>query len=134
MKTKTLRLILTLTAFHLAACQKEWLDAKSDEKLTIPSTLSDYQGLLDDVLSMSFVDNDLGEIASDGHFVNDAAYTSTPEGQRKDTYIWSKKGTYITEGEIDWQPAYKKNSILQYCVGRIIEIQAARSGRNGRNE
>jgi hypothetical protein len=87
-----------ILVFIFTSCKNEWFDLKSDSTLVVPSSLKDFQALLDNDL---FNGNGvaLGEIASDGHYITDAVFQTRGNTERN-AYTWSNGLPYENVG--DW--------------------------------
>ncbi|MEO5912528.1 MAG: RagB/SusD family nutrient uptake outer membrane protein, partial [Pelobium sp.] len=72
----------------LAGCN-EFLDAKPDKALLVPTTLADFQLLLNDDITMN-VSNGLGILSDDDHFLKETSYNSLTSVLEKNSYIWAK--------------------------------------------
>lgn len=117
MKTKNYMLI---AAVSLAACPasgcREFLDAKPDQRLTVPSDLSDLQALLDNipVYSGECVS---AEIGSDDYYVTDADLASLTSDWHRRTYTWEPDNLFQTLST-DWNAfgtaVYYCNSVLEH--------------------
>ena len=100
------------------SCKKSWLDAKPNKALVVPSTIQDYQALLDNNVAQPsaatavFNTNQasLGEVATDEYYLTYSSWQSLSTKQEKNAYIWNAD---IYQGEqtgFDWKYAY--NQIL----------------------
>lgn len=103
---------IIILLFFTASCNKDWLDVKADDKLAVPSTLQDFQGMLDDAQYMNTSEGDKGEIASDGHYISDQNYSNAAVGDKKDAYTWSKTTRHVADPGTSWANIYKK---VLYC-------------------
>jgi hypothetical protein len=94
----------------LSSCKKDWLDAKPDSHLVVPSTLDDYQKLNDNEILN--VGNSLGETGSDNYYLPSIAYQTAEDVAE---YIWAPSG-YDNPSETDWselyQGIYNSNTVL----------------------
>lgn len=99
-------LAFSFPAFLLFSCEKGFLDAKPDKALLVPSSLRDYQALLDNSLDLMNRTPALGEIASDDFFMADRTFDSYPE-TTQNTYIWAER-IYSTPSVPDWDLPYKQ--------------------------
>ncbi|QEH39444.1 RagB/SusD family nutrient uptake outer membrane protein [Chitinophaga sp. XS-30] len=95
----------------LTSCSKDWLEAKTDKSLTVPTTLADFQGMLDNVAMMTNTSTSNGEIGSDGHFITDISYQNRAKSVFTDSYIWSKTVRYIGSST-GWGRIYER---ILYC-------------------
>ncbi|WP_231426444.1 RagB/SusD family nutrient uptake outer membrane protein [Pedobacter sp. Leaf250] len=97
---------------------KKYLEAKSDDKLVVPKTIADLQGLLDDAVTMNYpVTPSYGETSADDYFVS--AVNLTRLGAiAKNVYSW--KPININYGN-DWSksylPVYNSNLALELLGG-----------------
>lgn len=90
------------------SCSKDWLEEKPDKKMTVPGTLSDYQGMLDNAADLNQNVSCVGEIASDGHYVTDIVYQNATKTPFTDGYIWSRTVTHdATASSGSWEREYK---------------------------
>ena len=89
-----------------AGCKKNFLDAKPDKSLLIPSTLTDFQSLLDNNTVMN-VGTAINTIASDDIYTNSATLQSTTVASARNSYVWAKD---IYEGSTpsDWSTPFQQ--------------------------
>lgn len=80
-----------IAVVFLFGCKKQnkWLDEKRQQSDIVPSTLTDYQAILDNTLSMNAVFPTIGQIGADNFYFPDenAALVS---GTERNAYVWSK--------------------------------------------
>lgn len=110
---------MTLSVLGPCSCTKEWLNEKSDSRIVVPTILSDLQAMLDN-LSVFAQSPFLAEVASDGHFVSDAAYAARVKGVATDAYIWSKT-TRHTAVATTWSNQYTKLLYTNIVLDRLAE-------------
>lgn len=89
MKLRSIVILLLFSAFF--SCKKDFLSAKPDKRLAVPSTLQDFQALLDNADVMNYWMPYLGEISSDDYYLEDAAWKSLTYPPEKNGYIWAKE-------------------------------------------
>ncbi len=91
----------------LISCnKKEFLDERPRSDLFVPTTLEDFQALLDNdpVINMTPV---LGELSADNYYVLQS-YWSSLTTKEKNAYTW-EKDTYNGEGKVvDWNMPYQQ--------------------------
>jgi tetratricopeptide (TPR) repeat protein len=106
--------LLLLGMFCLLSCKK-YLDAKSDSKLVIPSTLQDLQALLDNYPRVNGTDNSSSEVSSDNFYVSNTDYSSLIQPSQR-MYIWANDHLF-SSGSNDWSTAYdnvyRANTVLE---------------------
>ena len=112
MKTFTLIIFISLT---LISCNKqdEWLDKKSSKSDVVPSTLDDYQAILDNTDVMNTYYPSLGLIGSDNYTITDASWNAIIGTSVKNMYVWAAD---IYEGSTtapvwEWSKPYE---IVEY--------------------
>ncbi|HEY0176706.1 MAG TPA: RagB/SusD family nutrient uptake outer membrane protein, partial [Pedobacter sp.] len=92
--------------FSLSGCEK-FLEEKTSKKLAVPTTLADFQALLDQSGTMSISSPGSGEISADDYYLTDAKWAClTAEGQRR-MYTWEKDNLYSNSPDNDWTYVYK---------------------------
>ena len=77
--------IITLTS--LASCSKSWLDQKPDLNLTMPSTLKDFEAMMD-YEAMYYSPLTMGDMAADGHTPGDTRWPGMID-YKKNAYSWT---------------------------------------------
>lgn len=108
----------TLIIILNSSCKK-YLDKKSDSTLTVPATLSDLQGLLDDGNLMNIQTTpSLGEASSDDYFIPEDVYNSLIERERR-VYTWTL-GEYKFQN--DWSVCYTPIYNSNICLETINKI------------
>jgi starch-binding outer membrane protein, SusD/RagB family len=102
-------LIIMLSAFQGCKKQDSWLDEKRQLGDVKPTTLKDFQAILDNVDVMNLVGNTMGQMGTDNYYLIDASFNSSGIVERN-SYKWA---TDIFEGKIsgDWNDDYK---IVEY--------------------
>lgn len=107
--------IITLLIF-CQACSKQWLDAKSDKKKIIPSSLQDFQALLSheaflNTSSAGF----MAEAGTDDSYIDNDLWMTLPSFQQN-SYIWNSdlfQGITCPEWKLSYQRIFIANSVLE---------------------
>ncbi len=105
-----IKLSILLFIFSCMGCEKDWLDARSDKSIVVPSTIQDLQALMDNTDAMngnSFgygVLPALGETGADNYTLEDNVWASMSTVY-KNAYIWNRE---IFDGATsnDWNKPY----------------------------
>src|SRR5262249_37672861 len=99
--------ILLASSAILSGCNKKgFLDKKPNTDILIPTTLEDFQSLLDNEPRMSETPV-LGELSADNYYLTDG-YWQTLSSTEHNGYIWAKE-IYNGEGNIaDWNKPYEQ--------------------------
>lgn len=103
--------ILILASFCIS-CEK-YLDVKSDAKQIVPSTLQDFQYLMDNAADMNNTTPGYGCSSADNYFLTDVSYNSKSVFFQN-VYKWSP---YPYKFQNDWSFCYK----AIYNVNLILE-------------
>lgn len=99
-----MKYICIVSLFFFFCCKKsEWFDVKSDSSLTVPTTLTDFQYLLDDFTIVSQNTPGLGEVGSDDHY---APENSAMVPAEQNAYTWTN--TLPNLKVDDWNKSYEK--------------------------
>jgi tetratricopeptide (TPR) repeat protein len=118
MKTiyKTGTLMLAIVSLLLSpSCKKDWLDAKPNKALVVPSTVADYQALLDNSANMNTQSPALSMVGDGDYYITDAVYNSLSQPFEKGAYSWAATGDFYGGQRLpDWTVAYQR--ILQANV------------------
>ena len=109
-------ILLIIASVTGASCKKEWLDAKPALSLVLPSTVKDYQALLDNT-NMNLNDPQVSAISADEFEAPLELWQSVYTPQEKNAYIWAKE---MWEGTT----AFDYNS----CYSKIYTANAALEG------
>ena len=107
MKVNILCLCSLLLCWGLTGCSKKgFLDEKPNSNVVIPTTLEDFQQLLDDEAALN-VTPALGESSADNFYIM-PAYWQVLTKKEKTAYIWAAD-IYEGEGKVtDWNSPYEQ--------------------------
>lgn len=115
----------------LVSCNKNWYDIKSEKSLTVPSTLVDFEMLLDNVGRISSGSPGLGEVASDGHYTTDNVWMSMSDIPvyivQKNTYTWTK--SFPNTEVRDWNYPYSVVFTCNLVLEGLEKIERVESNR-----
>ena len=118
MKTIKFKAIVILFASIIlcGACKKEWLDAKPNKALVVPTTVADYQALLDNGFNPPIPMNtnmpSLSMVGDGDYYVTDATYNSLNYPPERGAYLWATTANfYDGQKNLEWIEAYQR--ILQ---------------------
>lgn len=98
----------------LQSCQDEFLEKKSDKSLLVPSTLSDFQNLLDNLDVFNIMPS-LHVIASDDYFGIDTRINSFSSIPARNSYLWTEdifEGASTSEWSTPYQQVFYANVVL----------------------
>ena len=91
----------------ILSCKEDWLDAKPDQSLVVPSKLTDYRALLDNTNVFGRYSPGMGDGATDQSYVTDQIFLSF-DNMSRNIYIWADGD--ISDGHVssDWYVAYRE--------------------------
>jgi len=102
--------LLLLTIFD--SCKKnEFLDAKPNSNIVVPSTLTDFQALLDNTQVFGMTPF-MGEISADNYYLTYTSWQGLTAISDRNLYIWAPDIYQGTGGIVDWNTSYKQ---VFYC-------------------
>jgi len=122
--TKQIFFILLAGMTMILSCsKKDFLDKKPSSDLVVPTTLEDFQTLLDnnDVMSQT---PELGELSADNFYL-DYGFWQGLSAEERNAYVWAKD-IYEGEGNIDdwnipYQQVFYANVVLDGLPGVAID-------------
>jgi hypothetical protein len=100
--------LLLMTATVIAGCGKSsFLGKEPDTRLVVPTTLADYQALLDNEMVMQETP-ELGELSTDDYYISYNSWQSFKTAKSHNAYLWAKD-VYDGENLIpDWDEPYEQ--------------------------
>ncbi|HLZ87175.1 MAG TPA: RagB/SusD family nutrient uptake outer membrane protein [Puia sp.] len=114
---------LVLTGLAVGGCRKAFLSKLPSTDLVVPSTLSDFQALLDNDAVMSGTPV-LGELSADNFYLP-YTFWETLDTREQNAYVWAKD-IYQGQGLVDdWDIPYKQvfyaNVVLEGLSGITVD-------------
>lgn len=111
----------------LCSCES-YLDVKPDKALVVPTTLEDFQALLDNDRQMLNQDLALQFMGADNHYLPDGTWRSLFNNVERNAYIWAPD---IFEGEpgYDWNLAYEQVFIANVVLDGLGEVEVTDANR-----
>lgn len=102
----------------LFGCQKEkeWLDKKPNKALVVPTTISDFQTLLNKESLFNTTDNALGFLAVEDYVVTYPVWQARATTTERNSYIWAKdiyEGATSSDWNNNYQQIYYCNTVLE---------------------
>lgn len=108
MKISSLFKILgSITAIlSIWSCEMSFLDAKPNKAILVPTTLEQYQAILDNARDVMNNTPYLGEVSADDFNIIETTFDSY-SGEIQNAYIWSER-IYTTSSTSNWDLPYKQ--------------------------
>lgn len=107
-------LIATILICICFSCKK-YLDEKPDKKLATPTTLADFQALLDNFSRINQRDPNSWEVSADDYYLTDQDWESLSDDQRR-MYLWEKDYLFVPLSN-DWSNSYN----IVYFANTVLE-------------
>ena len=117
MQMNNLKIYLAVfAALALLGSCKKYLDEKPDAHLEIPSSLTDFQALIDRYQVMNTSDPGAGEVSSDDYYLLTADYLALPDDTYRNQYTWQKTNLFLPASN-EWFYVYR----IVFTANTILE-------------
>lgn len=120
--------LLLNVAIGLSGCETSFLDAKPNKALVVPSTLQDFQALLDNAYNVMNITPHLGEVASDNYIMRNNSVQSYSE-TLQNAYRWEKR-VYSGLTASDWDICYKQVFYANVVLDGLVRHEDNSQYRN----
>lgn len=118
-------IMIAVLILFSAGCQDEFLEKKPDKSLVIPSTLEDFQAVMDNSTVMNN-EPALGLLGSDEFYLTENLWESLYTSTERNSYIWAKE-VYEGESPSGWDKSYQQvfyaNVVLEGLENLTVETQ-----------
>lgn len=107
--------IFLIALISFSSCN-DFLDAKPDQKLVVPTQVRELQGLLDYYNRINEFGNYAGELSSDNYYIESSAYNSLPENGRR-MHIWEKDYVFTPSPNpwtYEYENLFRANTVLDH--------------------
>lgn len=102
--------LLTGCLISFSGCKK-FLDEKTDKKLAVPTTLGDFQALMDNTTKINYSGPVAAELSADSYEVSEAIWAGLTAEEERRIYTWEKDHLFA-EGFNSWKSLY---DAVYYC-------------------
>jgi starch-binding outer membrane protein, SusD/RagB family len=128
MKVNNKYLIVALLSLSFLSCnKKEFLDERPNSDVFVPTTLEDFQTLLDNDFALS-VTPVLGELSADNYYLNVDFWKRLPPKEHN-AYVW-EKDIYQGEDNIaDWNAPYEQVLYANVVLDGLKKIPVTSANR-----
>lgn len=119
---KKIFFLLLASSLSMQSCEK-YLNVQSNDKLVVPNSLEDLQGLLDNGSVMNLNLCAKGEKASDNYYIPTANYNSLSETERLE-YLWEdSQYNFPNEWASMYNAVYTSNLVLER-LNKIDKVES----------
>ena len=117
---------IAIMLLFMTGCRKnDFLDAKPNPSVVVPSTLSDYEALLNNDATMNGetygIVPVLGETGADNYFLPDDVYSAVLKPLYRKSYTW-EKDVFQDEQVSDWNLPYQSIYIANVVLDGLQEL------------
>jgi len=123
-------LVLTISALF-SGCQKDFLDAKPSTSIVVPTTLSDFQQLLDGGTQNRT--SSLPQLSCDDYYIVSYAGWQAGQPTERNAYVWNKD---IFGGQIaraDWNAPYTSAFYANSAISGLNSLKVSPADRSQYN-
>ncbi|QDW25225.1 RagB/SusD family nutrient uptake outer membrane protein [Pedobacter sp. KBS0701] len=131
MKRLCLLQFLLLPGLLFSSCQKEFLEKKPDKALLIPTTLEDFNSLMDN-LTIFNTSPALQEISGDDYYANDAGVAGFTTAMQKNSYLWTVD-LYQNQPCTDWNLPYQQIFYTNIILDGLSDLEGADGAKTNWN-
>lgn len=122
-------ILLLLTTANFSC--KKYLEAKPDQKLAVPTSLVELQGLLDNYSVLNQTSGGAGEACADNYYMELSNWQSLPYLDLQRMYTWEKENLFAQDGRVnEWNVNY---TAVYYCntvLGALNNIPRTSANKN----
>jgi hypothetical protein len=100
--------LFVFACFSVVSCKKTWMEEKSNKSLDVPTSVKDFQGLLDHSAFMNDNRPVLGEVSADNYYLTTTMWLASITDS-KSKYVWDKEiyNDQLTDN-INWNFPYRQ--------------------------
>ena len=92
----------------ILSCNKDWIKVRPDKALDVPTSIEDFQAMLDNVIIMNDSRPSLGEVSADNYYLTDALW-DTWTSVNRNAHIWSGNiYSDIANDVLNWNNSYRQ--------------------------
>lgn len=104
------------------SCSKDWVDAKPDKALVVPTSIVDLQAIVDNDMIMNSGYAAYSDIGSDDYYVSFPNWQSASNAQERNAYIWNAE-IFANEPSFDWINLYQRVFYCNVALEGIAKIK-----------
>jgi hypothetical protein len=118
-----------MICIQFLSCQRQdnWLDVKSNKKAVVPTSLKDFQAILDDYYYINDAFPGIGLVGTDNYYLTDNNYNVAKQTERN-AFLW-KKDIYEGAQSSDWNSAYLVVEYANIVLDGLSKINISADNR-----
>lgn len=114
-------IFLTAICVAMGSCKK-FLDERPIASLAVPTSLKDFQALLDHFQTMHHADVAAGEMSSTDYYVTEQDWLTQSENDRR-MYLWENDHVFPEAPPNDWSNAYRAIYRANTVINGMIDTE-----------
>lgn len=118
----------------LATSCSSFLNEKSDQKLAVPSTLRDFQALMENSTYIHHAGPSEGEVSSDDYYLTTSDWMNLGYVTDRNTYVWAEAIEFTDKVQSGWTTGYRTiyycNSVLEGLSKFDDEVKKSTESQN----
>ena len=121
-------IVSAIASLSLLSCSK-YLDEKPDQKLAVPSTLKDFQAILDYYSRVNQFSPGAGEASADNYYLTTTDYNAMTTDLERRLYTWQNDfvlKTFPNDWAYSWDNVFRSNTVLDNI--NIVQRTPANAG------
>lgn len=126
------KILAFLVAVGFVSCKKGWIEEKPNKNLDVPTSVKDFQALLDNSAVMNDQRPSWGETSSDNYYITNAMWQAWG-ADHKNVYIWNKDIYNDLSSDNNWNLPYKQVFYSNVVLDDIDEVESEDIGSPGWN-
>lgn len=124
----SIRIVLSVFLLLCVSCgkQNEWLDKKMQNRDVLPSSIKDYQAMLDNTGWMNTAGPGLGILGCDNYYITYNVWQAATLLTERNGYLWNSQ---VFEGESsgDWNRLYTRIAYANIVLEGLQEISPSQA-------
>ncbi|UKJ07143.1 RagB/SusD family nutrient uptake outer membrane protein [Solitalea lacus] len=126
--------IMVLISLLLCSCTKEIIDKKPDKSQVVPTTLSDFQALLDNVLVFGVHYSGIAEVASGDYYLHAADFHALNGVPEKNAFLWQGQVWDGAPVVAEWNSFYEKVFYTNVVLDGLQAVAVSNSTQEAYNQ
>jgi tetratricopeptide (TPR) repeat protein len=113
-----------LGVLFITGCDKEFLDAKPDKSLLIPSTLEDYEKIIYNEQIMNLFGPGVSNLCSDDAYISDVVMNGDRlSDNEKKAYVWDNTMFDAAKVGTDWTECYERIFYANVVLEGLVRLK-----------
>lgn len=115
-------LLFAFVSMFIVSCKKDWIKIKSNKSLDVPSSVEDYQALLDNSTIMNDNRPSLGEVSADNYYYPYSIW-QTWASLNRNAYVWTSDiyNNSLTDNS-NWNNSYRQAFYANIVLDGIDDV------------